>query len=164
MVTYIGKTPLTSIQNISLGSNVEISEHDLIDSEKNILLEGSHSTITIEIEETIVESLYPRGGGFGRYSGEKSSLIEGQRLDIKELVENEWHKNKFVYGGGILTGYISVENVSVPESSSEKNTRSFSISGLFLPWPKHGTEDFNGFSDEGFGTSFGKKFGGRNNI
>jgi hypothetical protein len=128
-MTYsIGKVPVSSIQNIEASSSQEQSEVDLIDEDTNFLFLGAESAEDINIDFTLYED------------GSSPRSIEEQREEIKELIKEEDINNTFEFSG--KKGRISVESVSIPENSSQRNIVSGTIEGRFLPWPKHYPDDF----------------------
>jgi hypothetical protein len=123
-MTYsIGKVPVSSIQNIEVSSSQEQSEVDLIDEDTNFLFLGAESAEDINIDFTLYED------------GTSSRTIEEQREELKQLIKEEDINNTFNFFG--KKGRISVEDVSFPQDSSQSNIISGSITGQFLPWPKH---------------------------
>lgn len=127
MTESIGDIPISGFSEIQLQSGSEVQEIDLVGENTNLVLTGSDLGNDIEIQAFLVEQLSP-------------DSIEKQRDNVKELSTREPTQNDFVFDE--LRGFISVSDIDVSESSDVSTYREVSISGKYLPWPKHytGTE------------------------
>jgi len=121
----IGTALVDAIEEINLSSTVETDEIDLVNKNNNIVLSGADEAENIEISFTLVD---------GRIDD-----IESLESDIRDLVSNPAKDNYFEFND--LEGRLSVENVSLPESSEARNLRNGTIDGKYLPYPKHFSEE-----------------------
>jgi len=121
----IGTVLVDAIEEINLSSAVETDEIDLLNKNNNIVLSGADEAENIEISFTLVD---------GRVDD-----IESLESDVRDLVSNPAKDNYFQFND--LEGRLSVENVSLPESSESRNLRNGSIDGKYLPYPKHYPEE-----------------------
>jgi len=138
MVSFIGSTAITSIQELRLSTGKKVSEFDLVDKDNQLVVEGEVNGQVIEIDYTLLPNIHP-----------ENLSVEEQRQEVKNLSSDDYSNNTFRYN--ILDGFVSVESVSIDEKSDQSNLRTGTISGLFLPWPKY--DKFNpSFFGYGSGT------------
>ena len=131
MSHYIGDVPVASIQEIDRSIEREIDELDIISEDSNILLNGSAEGEQLEIAFTLTKQNHP-----------EKLEVEEQRSELKELSSKEANQN-YIRSGNI-DGWVSIEDVSMPESSTLNNIREGTISGIYLPYPKHFSRNFRG--------------------
>lgn len=123
MTHNIGGIPIASIQNVTVTNARETNEHNLLEKDKNLVLSGHRTALEIEIEGTLVQSLHPQ-----------TKTVEEQRNEVKTLSSREWKENNFSFDQ--YDGFLSVEEVSVPEESDSSTIRNVTITGRLLPYPK----------------------------
>ena len=133
MSYYIGDVEIPVINNIDTDDGVSVEELNLVDKDYNIALYGEREGIDMSIEFSLVERL-----------SEQEKSIEEQRRDIKRLSNNHFKYNTMdMYG---YKGWISVEEVSIPEESSVPTYREGEISGKFIepspPLPDFGEQSY----------------------
>jgi len=140
MVNFIADTAITSIQEVRLSSGKEVSEKDILNEELQLILGGEDLAQEIEIDYTLLPNLHP-----------SNFSVEEQRKDIKSLTSNEVKENVFTYK--FISGFVSINSISVDEKSDLNNIRRGTISGYFLPWPKYYSENapFVGYGSGTYG-------------
>ena len=131
MTEYIGNTPVSVFEEISIQSGSEFDEIDLIDKNKNIVLIGDEEGYNIDIDFSLIEDIHP-----------ENESIESQRSNVKELASQE-ASNNFIRTDK-LDGWLSIESISFPEDSELRNLRNGVISGIYLPYPKHFSQENRG--------------------
>lgn len=124
MTKYIGDVALPSIQEVNFSLAQEQEESDMIGKDENILSIGSEAAVAVEVSFTLLEKIHPN-----------NLSVEEQEDQVKSLTANEYEENMFEYDG--MEGMISVQSVNTPEEGSSDTIREGTLSGLFLPWPKH---------------------------
>lgn len=122
--TQIGDIVIPVIENIDISSSESKEEIDLIGEDEMLILEGSEAADAIDIDFALTEQNHSSRDG-----------VEDQRSNVKELVSSESAQNDFKYQE--MEGYISVESISVPQDPTQSNYIQGTISGRYLPWPKH---------------------------
>lgn len=128
MSNQIGTVPIGYIQEINFSDGTSVDEIDLVSEDSNIVVNGEDESKEVQISATLTKDSHPL-----------SNDVEEQRGDIKQLPNNSVEENSFISFG--KQGYISVENVNVPESSDLSTVREVEIEGKFLPWPKQFPKD-----------------------
>ena len=131
MTHYIADVPVASIQELDKSIGREIDELNIISEDSNILLNGNSEGEQLEIAFTLTKQNHP-----------EELEVEEQRSELKELSSKEANQNYIQTGN--IDGWISIEDVSIPESSDLNNIREGTISGIYLPYPKHFSKDFRG--------------------
>lgn len=121
---YIGDVLIPTIQSFNVSSSKETEELDLVDKDRNFVMEGSEPADDIEIEFALIDRLHPN-----------RLTPEEQRGELKTLMGRDVEKNSIDYRW--LNGHISVQDVDLSESSDLKTYREGTISGKYYPWPKH---------------------------
>lgn len=124
MSKYVGDVPLSSIQEFLVEKSKDIDEIDVVEHDKNILVEGPDDIETFEITFTLTKQSHP-----------EKLEIEEQRSEVKELVSNDAVENYFAYNDKEY--FLSIEDVDISESSDNSTIREGSISGNLLSWPKY---------------------------
>ena len=124
MSEIIGSTEITTIQEFSIESSSSVDEIDIVDEDFNVLFDEETSLYSVNITGTLVEPL-----------SLQDKTIEEQRNDIKDLVMREFTENTII--SGPFKGFLSVQDVSIPEDSDLKTIREVEISSLYVPWPKN---------------------------
>lgn len=120
----IGNIEIPSIQSINLSTSTNTSELNLLEKDDNFILSNQDAAPSIEIEFTITPRLI-----------ENSTTVSEKRKEILQLSENSKASNSVVYNN--LSGFISIESVSIPENSDSNTIRTGTIEGNYLPWPKN---------------------------
>lgn len=133
MTKYIGDRAISTVQTVTVSRGREVEETDIVKEDENIFFLGPEDATKVTIEFTLTENAHPDG-----------LSVEDQRAVLKELPESPVQDNFFRLHGKV--GYMSVENVDVPESGSESTIVSGSIEGTFLPWPKNNPTNLPGGS------------------
>ena len=128
MTVYINDVPIPFIEEYNISTSSEIVEVDLLEDDINSLLYGNDEGQDIDISFSLLKEVHP----------EKLD-VENQRDDVKELSSKEASENYINLDD--LDGWISIENIDIPENSDQPTYTSGSISGKFLPNPKHFTSD-----------------------
>jgi len=128
MTKHIGDIPISSVQDVSIEYSKEYDEMDLIDENVNMVFIGEEALQNLSIDFTLNSQSHPT-----------KDSIEEQKEEIKKVLQRDKTENGFEING--QRGYISAENVSIPETSQETNIIVGSLEGKFLPWPKHFPEN-----------------------
>jgi len=125
MTNSVNKVPLSSVEETTSGKSKEIDEFDVVDNfDSNYILEGAEELEQIEFNILANKISHP-----------ENLDIESQIKEIKSLSKKDVSENSFSING--KRGFISVENISIPEEGNVSNLREVTVSGKFLPWPKH---------------------------
>jgi hypothetical protein len=124
MTEYIGDVAIPSFQEVSFGTSQNQDEIDLIEENSNVLLTSEDEGEEITIAFTLVQNPHP----------EKAD-VETQREDVKSLVANDASDNYLEFDGYEV--FISIEDISIPQSGDRVNIYSGEISGTAYPYPKH---------------------------
>lgn len=111
----------TAFENFTLSSSEETEEIDLVEKDTNFVLSGSEEGYDVDISFVFV----PNDFYFA------DDILER----IKNLSSRDVTENTIDFQG--YQGRVSVSDVSFPNDAQEDNIRRGSISGIFLPWPKH---------------------------
>lgn len=126
MSEYIGSVPIATINEIQLSSEVEVEEMDIVGEDSNFVIVGENLSDDIEISYTLTKQNHHP----------ENADIEEQREDIKSLISEDAKNNSIRYGDE-LEGFVSVEDTDISEDSNLQTIREGTISGKFLPHPKH---------------------------
>lgn len=121
MSQQIGDALVSAIEQVDISASSSSSEINLTDLDKQFLVDGENQGEDIEITFYII--------------GEEFDSIEDIEDQVKSLTSNPVNKNVLDYQDN--KGFISVDSVSIPESSSTQNLRQGSISGKFLSFPQN---------------------------
>lgn len=121
MARQIGDALVSAIEQVDISTSTSSFEIDLIGEKNHLLVDGENEGEEIEIEFYIINEEF-----------NSISEIEEQ---VKELASKPVNENVFDYQDN--KGFISVENVSIPEDSSTQTLRQGTISGQFLPFPQN---------------------------
>jgi hypothetical protein len=124
MTKYIGNIPVSSIQIVEITKGQEQDELYLVNEDSNVIVNGSEQAEQVQIDFTLLRKGHPEGLD-----------VETQRDEVKELVSEDVVENNFEYNG--VEYFLSVEDVSIPESSDFRAIRQGTINATALPWPKH---------------------------
>lgn len=121
MTEQVGDAWLSAIEEVNISASESTDEKDLLNNNSNFLFLGERQADEIEISFVIVEADFV----------DTSLQID----DLNQLAFNDASENDFIYQGQV--GFISVEDVSIPDDGSVSNLRRGTVSGKFLSWPKH---------------------------
>ena len=129
MTNSVNKVPLSSVEETTLDKSKEVDEFDVVDDfDTNYILEGAEELEQIEFNVFANEISHP-----------ENLDIDSQIKEIKSLSNKDVSENTFIINN--KRGFISVENISIPEEGNVSNLREITISGKFLPWPKYFPEN-----------------------
>jgi len=120
MPHQIGDSIVSAIEEVELSSSSNSDEVDLASEDSQLLLQGDNTGEEINIQVVIVE--------------DNPNILQSRVDNLKALSENDAIDNYINYQD--IEGRISVDSVSVPDSSSIDNLRTGEISGKFLPFPQ----------------------------
>jgi len=125
MTNSVNKVPLSSVEETTINKLKEVDEFDVVDNfDTNFILEGAEELEQIEINVFANQVSHP-----------EDLDVDSQVSEIKSLSKEDVSENGFIIND--KKGFISIENISIPEESNVSNLREITISGKFLPWPKH---------------------------
>ena len=125
MTNSVNKVPLSSVEETTSDKSKEVDEFDVVDDfDTNYILEGAEELEQIEFNVLANEISHP-----------ENLDIDSQIKEIKSLSNKDISGNSFIINN--KRGFISVENISIPEEGNVSNLKEITISGKFLPWPKH---------------------------
>lgn len=124
MSQYIGDIPVAAIEGVEIASGKPSEDIDLITEGERLVFEKARTADKITINVALLEGDHP-----------EELKVEDQRKDLKDLASNDAKENSFTYMN--FEGAIAIDEVNVPESSSMPTYRQGTISGIYLPWPKH---------------------------
>lgn len=120
MPHQIGDSVVSAIESVEISSSKDSDEVNLVSEDKQFLLGSDNNGEEIEVQVVIVE--------------ENPDILQSKVDNLKGLSANNARDNYINYEG--IEGRISVDSVSVPDSSSIDNLRRGEISGKFLPFPQ----------------------------
>jgi len=121
MAQQIGDALVSAIEQVDISASSSSSEINLTDEEKQFLVDGDNRGEDIEITFYVID--------------EEFDSIENIENKVESLTENPVEKNVLDYEGN--KGFISVDSVDIPDSSSTKNLKQGNISGKFLSFPRN---------------------------
>jgi len=121
MAQQIGDALVSAIEQVDISASSSSSEINLTDEEKQFLVDGENQGEDIEISFYIID--------------EDFDSIENIENKVESLTENSVDTNVLDYEDN--KGFISVDSVNIPDSSSEKNLKQGNISGKFLSFPRN---------------------------
>jgi hypothetical protein len=124
MTEYIGDIPISSVQEVIFTKAQENEEIDIIDDDSNFILSGNDEGEEVEINFTLLKQAHP-----------ERLEIENQRDELKGLASSDASQNNFQYNG--TEYFLSIGEVSIPESSELQTIREGTISAKAFPWPKN---------------------------